>query len=110
MYINVSTNPSNLREYWEDHVVKVVKDAGDEASNNPTFVLGSPARQHIANWVYRGYAFPQESKAMIHRSFEVCGITIINKGLLRNDDFLNRIMTNIEAENDLTDEDDTFRG
>ena len=48
-----------------------MKDAGDEASNNPTFVLGSPARQHIANWVYRGYAFLQESQAMIHRSFEV---------------------------------------
>ena len=27
---------SNLRECWQDHVVKVVKDAGDDANNNPT--------------------------------------------------------------------------
>ena len=28
---------SILRERWEDHVVKVMKDTGDEANNNPGF-------------------------------------------------------------------------
>ena len=28
---------SILREYWEDHVVKLVKDAGYEANNDPMY-------------------------------------------------------------------------
>ena len=40
---------SILRESWEDHAVKVVKDTGDEASNNPSFKLSYPTRQEIVN-------------------------------------------------------------
>ena len=46
---------STLRECWEDHVVKVVKDARDEANNNPSFKFSSPTKQDIVNWVHRGY-------------------------------------------------------
>ena len=41
-----------LRECWEDHVVKAVKDAGDEANNNPSFKPSSPTRQDIVNRVH----------------------------------------------------------
>ena len=41
-----------LRKCWEDHVVKVMKDVGDEANNNPSFKLSSPTRQNIVDWVH----------------------------------------------------------
>ena len=56
---------SILSECWEDHVVKVVKDAKDETNNNPSFKLSSPIRQDIVNWVHRGSVFLQGSKAII---------------------------------------------
>ena len=31
----------------EDHVVKVVNNAGDEANNSPSFKISSPNRQDI---------------------------------------------------------------
>ena len=56
-----------LREWWEDNVVKVVKELLDKANNNPNFKLSSPTRQDIMNWFHRGYVFLQESKAIIQR-------------------------------------------
>ena len=41
-----------LRKYWEYHVVKVVKKAGKEANNNPSFKLNSLTRRDIVNWVH----------------------------------------------------------
>ena len=41
-----------LREFWEDHVIKLVKDARDEANNNLNFKLNSRSRQDIAKWVH----------------------------------------------------------
>ena len=35
---------SILRQYWEDYVVKVVKDAGDEVNNNSSLKVSSPTR------------------------------------------------------------------
>ena len=35
---------SILRQYWEDYVVKVVKDAGDEVNNNSSLKMSSPIR------------------------------------------------------------------
>ena len=63
---------SILRECWEDRVVTVVKDAGDEAKNNPSFKLSSLSRKDVVKWVHSGYVFLQNSRAMIQRSFEVC--------------------------------------
>ena len=45
---------------------------------------------------------------MVQRSFEVCGITTANPGLVYNYDFLKRIMTNDEVNSDQTDDDDMF--
>ena len=45
-HIDVCMYALNLSRY---HVVKEVKDAGDEASNNPSFKFGSPTRQDIVN-------------------------------------------------------------
>ena len=56
-----------LREWWEDNVVKVVKELLDKANNNPNFKLSSPTRQDIMNWFHRGYVFLQESKAINQR-------------------------------------------
>ena len=38
-----------LKECWEDHVVKVVKDAGDETNNTPSFTLSSSTRQDMVS-------------------------------------------------------------
>ena len=46
---------------------------------------------------------------MIQRSFEVCGIIRKNQGLLRHDDFLKRIMANVEVDSDQSDNDDMFK-
>ena len=88
---------SIIRECWEDHVVKVEKDTGDDANKNPSFKRSSATRQDIVNWVHRGHVFLQESKAMIQCSREVCGITTTNPDLVRNDDFLKRIMAKAEV-------------
>ena len=40
---------------------------------------------------------------MIQRFFEVCRKTLTNPGFVRNDDFSNRIMANIEVDGDYTD-------
>ena len=74
-----------------------------------SFKFSSPTRQDIVNWVYRGYVFLQESKAMIQRSFEVCGITTTKPGLICKDDFLKRIMANVEVTIDQADDDDMFK-
>lgn len=44
--IDVCMYPLNVSRY---HVVKEVKDAGDEANNNPSFKFSSPTRQDIVN-------------------------------------------------------------
>ena len=98
-----------LRECWEDHVVKVVKDAEDEANNNLSFKLSPTTRQDIVNWVHPGYVFLQESRAMIQLFIEVYGITTTNPGLFHNYDFLKRIMSNVEVDSDRTDGDDLFK-
>ena len=46
---------------------------------------------------------------MIQRSFKVCGITTRNSGLICNDDFLKRIMANVEVDSDQTDDDEMFK-
>ena len=46
---------------------------------------------------------------MIQRSFEVCGIIRKNQGLLRHDDFLKRIIANVEVDSDQSDNDDMFK-
>ena len=97
-----------LRECWKDCVGQVVKDAGDDANNNPSFKLNTLTRQDILNCLHRGYVFLQKGKAMVQRSFEVCGITTTNPGLVYNYDFLKRIMTNDEVNSDQTDDDDMF--
>lgn len=74
LYINKSFK-SILRECWEDHAVKVLKDAGDKANFNPSFKLSFLTRQDIVNSIDRGYIFLHESKTMIQSFFEVCGIT-----------------------------------
>ena len=71
---------SLLREFWEDHVAKRVKDAGDETRNNFAFKLSAPTIQNIVNWVHRGHDFLLENNAIIQRSFEVYGITTTNSG------------------------------
>ena len=71
--------------------------------------LNSPSRQDIMNWIHRRYVFLQESKLMIQRSFKVCGITTRNSGLICNDDFLKRIMANVEVDSDQTDDDEMFK-
>ena len=38
-----------LGECWEDLIVKVVKDAANEANNNTSIKLSSPTRQEIVN-------------------------------------------------------------
>ena len=43
---------SILRECLEDHVFEVVKDAGDEANNNPSLKPCSLTRKDIVNWVH----------------------------------------------------------
>ena len=88
---------SILRQCWEDHVVKVGKDAGDEANNNPGFKFSSQTRQDIVNWVHRGCVSLQESTAMIQLSFEECGKITTNSRLVSSDDFLERIMANVEV-------------
>ena len=75
------------RECWED-VAKVVKDAG--MRQTITLVLSSVLR-------LGGYVFLHESKLMIQRSFEVCGITT-NPGLACNYDILKRIIDNVELD------------
>ena len=84
-------------------------DPGNEANNNPTFKPHSPSRQDIMNWIRRKYVFLQESKLMMQRSFKVCGKTTRNSGMIRNDDFLERIMANIEVDSDRTDDDEMFK-
>ena len=86
-----------------------MKDAMDEANNDPSFELSSLARQDIVNWVHRGYDFLQESKVMVQRFLKVCGITTTNSGLFGNDDFLKRIMATVEVDCDRTDHDDMFK-
>ena len=85
-----------LRKCWEDHVVKVMKDVGDEANNNPSFKLSSPTRQNIVDWVHWGYVFLQESRTMIQLFFEVWGITTTNPGLVHNYNFFKKIMADVE--------------
>ena len=81
---------SILRQCWEDH-------AGDEANNNPSFKFSSQTRQDIVNWVHRGCVSLQESTAMIQLSFEECGKITTNSRLVSSDDFLERIMANVEV-------------
>ena len=71
-----------------------------------TLVLSSVLQQDIVNWVHRRYVFLQENNAMIQCSFEVYGITKTNPGLVCNDDFLKRIMANVEVDSDRTDDED----
>ena len=97
-----------LKDCWEGQVVKVVKAAGDEASNNPSFKLGFPTKQDIVNWVHRRCVFMQESKAMSLLFFEVCDITTTIPGLVCNEDFLKRIMTNV-AVGSVPSDDDMFK-
>ena len=42
---------------------------------------------------------------MIQSFFEACGIITTNLGLVRNNNFLKRIMTNVEVDSDWTDDD-----
>ena len=44
--------------------------------------------------------------AIIQRSFEACDIPTTNPGLVHNDDFLKRIIANVEVESNRTDDDD----
>ena len=46
---------------------------------------------------------------MIQRSFEECGITTTNPGSARHDDFLRRILANMEVDSVRTDDDDMFK-
>ena len=46
---------------------------------------------------------------MIQPSFEVCGITTTNPGLVSHDDFLKRILANIEVDSVRTDDYDMFK-
>ena len=84
---------SVLRECWEDHVVKEIKNARDGAKSNPSYSnpsnnnnpsnnpkLSSPTRQDIVNWVHREYVFLQWSKITIQRSFKACAITTTHPG------------------------------
>ena len=88
---------SILRQCWEDH-------AGDEANNNPSFKFSSQTRQDIVNWVHRGCVSLQESAAMIQLSFEECGKTTANSRLVSSDDFLERIMANVEVDSGRDDD------
>lgn len=49
-------NQQTLQIYADEmlgrHTIKVVKDAGNEVSNNNSFNLSSPTKQDIVNWVY----------------------------------------------------------
>ena len=45
---------------------------------------------------------------MIQRSFDACAITATNPGLVHSDDFLKRIMANVEMVSDWTDDDNIF--
>ena len=60
-----------LREFWEDHVIKLVKDARDEANNNLNFKLNSRSRQDIVKWVHRRYIFLQNSNPTGNYMFKV---------------------------------------
>ena len=75
-------------------------------SSNPSFKLSSLTIQDIVNWVHGGCIFLRESNAIIQRSFEVRGITTTNPWLVCNDDFLKRIMANVEVNSDWSDDDD----
>ena len=92
---------SVLREYWEDHLVKVLKDARDEANNNPSFKLSSSTRRDIVKWFIKNL-LSYESTAMIQISFDT---TATNPGLVHNGDVLKRIMANVEVDSDQTDDD-----
>ena len=75
-----------------------------DANNSLSFKLSSPTRENIVNWVNGGYGFLRESKAMIQRSFELCGITATNPGLVRNVFFFFLIMANVQLGSDWTDD------
>ena len=51
-----------------------------------------------------------DAKGMIQRSFEVCSIIRKNQGLLRHDNFLKRIMANVEVDSNQSDNDGMFKG
>ena len=77
----------------------MLKDARDEANNNPSFKLSSSTRQDIVKWFIKNL-LSYESTAMIQISFDTT-----NPGLVHNGDVLKRIMANVEVDSDQTDDD-----
>ena len=78
-----------------------MKDAGYVRQTiTPSFKLCCLTRQDIVNWFHGGFVFLQESKVMVQLFIEVCWTIATNAGLVRNDDFLKRMMA--------TDHDDMF--
>ena len=76
-----------------------VVDNMDGASiHDPNFKLPAPSRQHIVDWVEKGYNYLVEKKEMVKKSFKVCGVTSTDPTEVRNDTFFRNIMSKVAEE------------
>ena len=67
----------------------------EKKQNSEKFILPSPSRQAIVNWVPEGFSYLQSHPEMIEKSFSVCGIATHNPQKKRNDEFLRSTMQNV---------------
>lgn len=114
--LDVSLNrpfKSVLTECWEDYVLDLVNEAESADLNDPNFKLSAPSRQHIVDWVQKGYDYLVLKKEMVAKAFEVCGVTTTDPRKIRNDEFhknvMEKVVEDVRAwENETLDDDDPF--
>ena len=87
-----------LTESWEDYVLGIVNDMDGVSVHDPNFVLPAPSRQHIVDWVQRGYEYLVGKPDLVRKAFKACGVTSTDPNEVRNDTFLRSIMSKVAEE------------
>ena len=77
-----------LRRCWVKYVATVVESFPD-ANSDSSFKLPVPTRQNMMGWVKEGYDSLAQDQQIVKKSFEVCGISSMDTGKVRNGDFFN---------------------
>ena len=72
-----------------------------------------PSRQDIVNWFAGGISYLKIHPEVIENSFRVCGITTIDPGKVRYDEFFKKIVNSVkhklaDEEEDLLEDEDPF--
>ena len=85
-------------ESWEDYVLGAVNNMDGVGIHDPNFVLPAPSRQHIVDWVQRGYEYLVGKPDLVRKAFKACCITSTDPNEVRNDTFLRSIMSKVAEE------------